>query len=154
MILSAQTMYTPLTIYAMPSPRNANRGTSPVCTLTTLRDLQPGSITAQNLTDRERATVLAALRMWQRLGVGQDCPEQDIANNDGDITPTLDSDIDALCERLNDAPIKERILATPAERDAAIRSYVDDDCEIDDDAAVSRGDDVTWVQAWVRIAPA
>ena len=50
------------------------------------------------LTDRELATVLAALRRWQ----------QDLAENDGPIsahfadqTPLSVEEIDELCERLN-----------------------------------------------------
>jgi hypothetical protein len=50
------------------------------------------------LTDRELATVLAALRYWQ----------QDLAENDGpisehfaDVTPLSVEEIDDLCERLN-----------------------------------------------------
>ena len=52
-------------------------------------------------TDRELATVLAALRMWQRLGVARDCPEQDIATDGGNIKPLHDHDIDDLCDRVN-----------------------------------------------------
>lgn len=55
-------------------------------------------------TSRELATILAALRMWQRLGVGQECEEQDIATVGGEIKPLHDHDIDDLCERLNAEP--------------------------------------------------
>ena len=46
-------------------------------------------------------TILAALRFWQRVGIMQDLPEDDIATNDGEF-PALDPyDIDDLCEALN-----------------------------------------------------
>lgn len=48
------------------------------------------------LDDREHATVLAALRYWQRLG-NDASPEIDIAGSD----PLSNSEIDDLCEALN-----------------------------------------------------
>lgn len=56
---------------------------------------------ADMLDKRELATVLAALRYWQRLGLEEECPEQDIAADCGSIDPLLGHEIDALCERLN-----------------------------------------------------
>ena len=55
------------------------------------------------LTQDELATVLAALRYWQRVGLaGNVCPlEWDIANNDGTTEPLNEKAIDSLCERLN-----------------------------------------------------
>lgn len=47
--------------------------------------------------ERELATVLAALRYWQRIGIRAACPEADIAGPDG-LWP---EEIDALCERIN-----------------------------------------------------
>lgn len=55
------------------------------------------------LNIEELATVLAALRYWQRTGHGAAAMprEWDIATDDGTLEP-LDVDaIDALCERLN-----------------------------------------------------
>lgn len=53
------------------------------------------------LDKAELATVLAALRYWQRVGLKQIEPEDDIATDGGKFHP-LDADaIDALCERLN-----------------------------------------------------
>lgn len=51
--------------------------------------------------EREHATVLAALRFWQRLGCARDVPEQDIATNGGAEKPLHSHQIDDLCERLN-----------------------------------------------------
>lgn len=51
------------------------------------------------LSTRELATVLAALRFWQRKADPRD-PEMEIATDDG-IAALTDSQIDALCERLN-----------------------------------------------------
>lgn len=54
------------------------------------------------LTDRELGTVLAALRMYQRaLAEYRDEPFSDIATNGGTVHPLDESEIDALCERLN-----------------------------------------------------
>jgi signal transduction histidine kinase len=54
-----------------------------------------------HLDDREHATVLAALRYWQREGGIMALREWDIASNDETLVPLDDKDIDALCERLN-----------------------------------------------------
>ena len=48
----------------------------------------------------ERDTVLAALRLWQRLG-GANSEEWDIATNGGSHEGLDDAAVDALCERLN-----------------------------------------------------
>jgi len=53
------------------------------------------------LTDRELATVLAALRYWQREGLFSCGHEIDIASNGDTLEPLTARDIDALCERLN-----------------------------------------------------
>jgi hypothetical protein len=55
------------------------------------------------LTDRELATVLAALRYWQ-----QDLAENDdgpISDHFIDHTPLTVEEIDDLCERLNVSPV-------------------------------------------------
>lgn len=51
----------------------------------------------EDVDDRELATILAALRFWQRHGE----PRQQIATNAGTLAPLGDAEIDALCERLN-----------------------------------------------------
>lgn len=51
------------------------------------------------LTDRELATALAALRCWQRRGIRDEC-ERDIATDLGRLSPLRDEEIDALCESL------------------------------------------------------
>lgn len=57
------------------------------------------------VTDIEHATILAALRYWQRAGrCGEDHttePEGDIATNGGTIEPLTADEIDAFCERIN-----------------------------------------------------
>ena len=56
-----------------------------------------------SMTERELATVLAALRHWQR----QECyadggiPEHTIASDEGEHEPLDAQEIDELCERLN-----------------------------------------------------
>lgn len=110
------------------------------------------------LDDREHATVMAALRMWQRNGLGSSTllakfPEYDIATNAGAIeTPLDDAEIDTLCERIN---ISHR--ATPEQIATARQVYYEPDTaeiEIDDDAATSRSDEDngTWIAAWVWLA--
>lgn len=53
-----------------------------------------------SLVGPERDTVLAALRLWQRLG-GANSEEWDIATNGGSHEGLDDAAVDALCERLN-----------------------------------------------------
>lgn len=51
---------------------------------------------------RETATILAALRYWQRWeGFLTGCAENAIATDGGEIEPLTAEEIDALCERLN-----------------------------------------------------
>ena len=59
---------------------------------------------------REFATILAALRYWQRRGLCTDgrqgnlivpAPEEDVATDSGTHKPLVPEEIDALCERLN-----------------------------------------------------
>lgn len=66
--------------------------------------------TRPELDYRELATVLAALRFWQRaldghvLGVGEDIamtPEFEIADECGAIRPLYSWEVDNLCERIN-----------------------------------------------------
>jgi len=51
------------------------------------------------LTPRELATVLAALRHWQH--VGMHAAMLDIATDGGKHEPLTETEIDALCERIN-----------------------------------------------------
>jgi hypothetical protein len=55
------------------------------------------------MTDRELATVLAALRYWQRNVIVNriDKDIADIATNVGQFDAMSDAEIDELCERLN-----------------------------------------------------
>ena len=53
------------------------------------------------MNKRELATVLAALRYWQREGLISGGHEQDIASDGETIKPLSAEEIDALCEELN-----------------------------------------------------
>ena len=53
------------------------------------------------LNERDLATVLAALRYWQREGWVSSGHEHDIASNGGSLNPLTRDEIDDLCERLN-----------------------------------------------------
>ena len=57
-----------------------------------------------NLTTRELATVLAALREWQGILEGQEPPQEQveaIATNEGQLALLTSEEIDDLCERFN-----------------------------------------------------
>lgn len=53
----------------------------------------------RKLTSRKLATVLAALRYWQRSGI--QAIEYDIASDGGTVEPLDIEEIDDLCEELN-----------------------------------------------------
>lgn len=50
---------------------------------------------------RQLATVLAALRYWQREGLMNGGHEQDIATDGGTVTPLSKEEIDSQCETIN-----------------------------------------------------
>jgi hypothetical protein len=53
-------------------------------------------------SERETATILAALRYFQRTGlIGHWLPEDEIANDGGTVIPLTRAEIDTLCERIN-----------------------------------------------------
>ncbi len=54
-----------------------------------------------SLSPRNLATILAALRYWQREGLMSSGHEQDIASDGDTIEPLAAIEIDALCERIN-----------------------------------------------------
>lgn len=60
---------------------------------------------APQFDTRELATILAALRYWQREGASGNSvdtePEHDILTDGGEIEPLTAEEIDALCERIN-----------------------------------------------------
>lgn len=58
---------------------------------------------AAHLARRENATILAALRFWQReaVGVMDEFPEDDIASDNGTLVPLTRAEIDRLCEQIN-----------------------------------------------------
>ena len=58
----------------------------------------------QGLTERELATILAALREWQGILAGTEPAEEEInaiASDHGRFAPLTPEEIDDLCERLN-----------------------------------------------------
>ena len=57
-------------------------------------------MTRVELSGREIAQVLAALRNWQTDSLNEDLPEA-FAGHFEDHEPLTDDEIDALCERLN-----------------------------------------------------
>lgn len=57
------------------------------------------------LDEREFASVLAALRYWQRLGITGPTEEDEIATNGGTLHELSGDEIDALCDRLNTEPV-------------------------------------------------
>ena len=62
--------------------------------------------TTITLDERELATVLASLRFYQRNLLGgpstfASYPESDIATDEGKLVPLTDTEIDTLCEELN-----------------------------------------------------
>lgn len=107
------------------------------------------------LDNRELATVLAALRYWQREVVTvagvvvEELPEGDIATNCGTLEYLGEGEIDSLCERLNTEERAPDKLLEVARGKYAYPS--DDDVEIDDDAATSEADEGTWVMAWCYV---
>lgn len=55
-----------------------------------------------SLNDRERATILAALRYWQREAWRMDTDaEWKVATDEGRLEALSKNEIDALCEKLN-----------------------------------------------------
>ena len=62
-------------------------------------DLGPETTVSED--NRTTATILAALRYWQREGVRSEGHEQDIATDGGRYAPLTADEIDALCERIN-----------------------------------------------------
>ena len=81
-----------------------------------------------NVNDRELATILAALRYWQRRGIlGPTKPhclaEWDVAADNGKHTPLSADEIDALCERVNgDDELPGRLVAALERASAACDS--------------------------------
>ena len=59
------------------------------------------NIPAHTMDSRQLATVLAALRYWQREGLLNSGAECEIAADCGEIEPLSSMEIDHLCELLN-----------------------------------------------------
>lgn len=103
------------------------------------------------LDEREHATVMAALRYWQREGLNSGGHEiEQIATNAGALEPMDAAEVNRLCERVIMSPQQ----ASPKLLEVARENYAapsDDDIEIDDDAATSEADEGTWVMAWCYV---
>lgn len=63
---------------------------------------------AASIGVRELATILAALRLFQRLPSEASGPENEIATDSGEFEALSLVEIDALCERLNAKPVRRR----------------------------------------------
>jgi hypothetical protein len=61
------------------------------------------------LTSREPATVLAALRLWQRQLAREGLAFADGFRHFVDEVPLSEPEIDTLCDRLNDADVERDI---------------------------------------------
>ncbi len=100
------------------------------------------------LDNRELATVLAALRYWQRKERPNAvvAPEASIAWADGTIKALQPDEIDKLCQKLNERDDASGWIAQAREL------YGSDEIEIDDAAALSQGDEGAFVSAWVWVS--
>lgn len=109
-------------------------------------------MSALALGHRETATMRAALEFWQREGQGSSGHEHDIAAAGGSLQPLGADEIAQLVARLAGSaeagPIDK---ASDSEVNRARRLYANDNVQIDDGARASRGDGITWVEAWVAL---
>lgn len=103
------------------------------------------------LNERETATVLAALRYWQREGLMSAGAELDIANDGGRFRPMRGEEIDQLCERLNldDGGAAPSDLADVVRDALAFRADA-----FEGDEEVNGGDLVEWFSGWREQAKA
>jgi hypothetical protein len=128
----------------------------------------------------ETATVLAALRYWQREGLTSSGHEIDIASNGDTLEPMTTDEIDELCERLNfqggEKP-EDRVeqlrqlkaaglsqadcigvFGVKRDEDAYARAahgkLASDDLEFDETVLLSESGDGCWVGAWVYVSNA
>lgn len=79
-----------------------------------------------NLTDRQLATTLAALRYWQREGRMSAGHEHDIASAGDSLVPLNDDEINALCEDLKCGPANPLIRHLTEELQAIIKAIDED----------------------------
>ncbi len=79
-------------LYALTAASTENADTS-----SEANDAVPGD----RFDARQLATVLAALRFWQREGLAAGGHEHDIASDGGALTPLTYDEINALCEEIN-----------------------------------------------------
>jgi len=109
-------------------------------------------MSALALGHHETATMRAALEFWQREGQGSSGHEHDIAAAGGSLQPLGADEIAQLVARLAGSaeagPIDK---ASDSEVNRARRLYANDNVQIDDGARASRGDGITWVEAWVAL---
>ena len=69
-------------------------------------------VPAQDLDQRQHATILAALRYWQREGLSSNGHEVDIATDGGTLEPLSASEIDDLCVAMNAFTVPVVVLET------------------------------------------
>lgn len=104
-----------------------------------------------NVDEREFATILAALRYWQRKEPLYDSLEADIATDCGTLDPLTADQIDSLCERLNTSVTRDDRAAEIIS--LANRRYREDgEIEVDSDALISEGNDNgCYVEGWLWV---
>lgn len=69
-------------------------------------------VPVQDLDQRQHATILAALRYWQREGLSSSGHEVDIATDGGTLEPLSASEIDDLCVAVNAFTVPVVVLET------------------------------------------
>lgn len=118
---------------------------------------QPPARRLYALTPAEHATVLAALRYYQRdLGTLRTSGVHDIATNGGTVVPLDANDIDDLAEGMNHSGLDiggvcEVIGRGPDDPYVVAARNLRPDDTIDERPVVSESDDGAYVMAWVRI---
>jgi hypothetical protein len=109
------------------------------------------------LTERQHATILAALRFYQEEGLDE--LPNDIATDCGTVKALDDAEIDALCEEINHSGLEfGQCVQILGEDDsdpyvaAALDHVRDGELEVDVPTIVSRGeDDGAYVMSWIWI---
>lgn len=76
-------------------------------------------------TDRQLATILAALRYWQREGLMSAGFEQDVATNEGTLEPLSAEEIDELCEEHINVPSPDASMLPEQSFEEALTTSMD-----------------------------
>lgn len=121
---------------------------------------------------RQLATILAALRYWQRVSASPDCAEVDIADNSGTLTPLSPGEIDSLCVRINPSSTKTplerlkdkgltigeciRAFSSPADDSYVVAAHkmvaYQPAVSIDVELVTSKADRGAWVLSWLWVS--